>query len=943
MLYRNTQFAIAMIFAFLIACGCSGGGSPVTLAPDVHTPGDVQIPGGERDSAVYPSNHVSLGVYEITLDRTNWTADVALKRQPQWHVNVKDFLLPPFCPDNDCLVIANFVPGPLPDSYQFDGILKHPFPDPNLDGFDVRGIGIFKPNTTFPSGGVPYGIILNPDGYTRLWNTSPYVSGSDLNPFKAYWTKNDASENKRRFEGGKSDTRQYIVQFPPGGGTFEFDLAIDASYEFPDLVIPDDPLTSPNSWEPFEISAFITGDLLETQGSQAQFDVYLFDWQNNPGVATIESPALFTGAVDLGNPIEVTGFRYSYQVSLTNQNGATPGKYPILLKCVDGLNGQDPYGLELIAYNIFTVEVKPFVGPKPPVAKAKADKIEALIGELITFNATESFDPDGEISTYAWDLDDDGSYDDAFDAITSKSFDSSGVKCVDVMVTDADGLTDVLDDELCVTINKPPNDPPVSIATANTNHTSIGGSIKFRGDQSYDPDGSIEEYSWDFDGDFSFGDSLEANPIHKFNTGGIYFCWLKVTDNGGESDINNSPITIDVSGENIPPTAVGSTSCDEPMLNKLVIFTSQSHDPDGFFMNWEWDFDDGAGWVDFTPTEGLATHVFTEDGTYNVDLRVTDSSGATDTLDVPLVIEVGSTGFDPPTPTDCSGSVGTHKYHVDLKLAVTVNHSNCYDVCTSPDGNWLVGSMGRLVEIDMWGSTINADFATLIGLGPFLLSLDFDTVNKNIAYIYGSPFGPVDVQIIAQDATPVKTIALDSLPKAVCFDWDGNLWVLTSLSEAKVFMIADNFEEDPCIGFMVVPMEGRVFDMAFDFRNHALYIFGQGPTGYGELVKINYDGSPGGSYGPVFDPSVGYADFGDIVIDNLGPEGTSDCRIEVVGGNGTGALARFDSELNPGDQNHYSFWGIKAACLLPGASPLMVALEACCGRYFDRYAPPADW
>lgn len=942
MLYRNTQFIYAILFAFLFACGCSGGGSPAIPPTDVQTPGDAAPPGGGRDGAVYSSNHICLGIYEINLNRANWTSDVTLKRQPQWHADVTDFLFPPFCPNNDCLVIANFAPWVLPDSAQFDGIIKHPFPDPNLDGFDVRGIGIFQPKTTFPSGEVATGVILNPDGYTRLWNTSPYVSGSDINPFRAYWTINDADQHKRRFEGGKSDSRQYIVQFPPVGETFQFDLAIDASYEFPDLVNPDDPLTSPNCWEPFEISATITGDLLETPGNQAQFDVYLFDWQNNPSTVTIESPDLFNGSIDLGEPIEVAGYRYDYQIDLANQKGAPPGDYPILLKCVDGLNGQDPSGLELIAYNIFTVNVKPYTGPKPPVAKATADKESALTGELITFDASESFDPDGQISTYAWDLDEDGSYDDAFDAITSTSYSTPGEKCVDVMVTDNDGLTDTLDEKLCVTVSKPPNDPPVSIASANTNHTSIGGYVKFTGDKSYDPDGTIEEYSWDFDGDYSWGDSFEPNPVHQFNVGGVYFVWLKVTDDGGESDINNSPITIDVSGANIPPIAQGATTCDEPMINKIVTFTSDSEDPDGFIMKWEWNFDDGSGWADYTSTEGLATHVFTEMGTFNVDLRVTDSSDATDTLDAPLVIQVGSSGFEPPAPYDCSGSVGVHIYQIDLKLDPTVDHTSCYDICPSPNGNWLLASKGKLVEIDTWGSIINSNFHTFAGLGPMLLSIDFDKVNKNIAYIYGSPFNPVQITVIDKDGNPVQSIPMESLPKAVCFDWDGNLWVLDSQWEVKVFIATDDFQEDPCLGYLIEPLDGRVFDMAIDFRNHGLYIFSQGLDCLGQLVKINHDGTPGGSYAPVFNPAVGYSSFGDIIIDNSGPEGTSDCRIEVFGGDTTGVVARFDSELNLSQQMNYSFWGIKAACLLPDLK-IVIALEACCGRYFDRYVSPADW
>ena len=228
-----------------------------------------------------------------------------------------------------------------------------------------------------------------------------------------------------------------------------------------------------------------------------------------------------------------------------------------------------------------------------------------------------------------------------------------------------------------------------------------------------------------------------------------------------------------------------------------------------------------------------------------------------------------------------------------------------------------------------------------------LLSLDLDEVNKNIAYIYGTPFGSIEIQLIDKFGNPIQSIAMDALPKAICFDWEGNLWVLDSHWEAKVFNVDDDFLEDPCVGYLLEPLEGRIYDMAINFRNHALYIFGQGADGMGQLTKIKYDGTLGGIYSPVFDPVVGPSNFGDIIIDNEGPEGTSDCRIEVFAGESTGAVARFDSELNLSQQMRYSFWGIKAVCLLPYSvlpgSDCVIALEACCGRYFDRYLPPADW
>jgi hypothetical protein len=89
---------------------------------------------------------------------------------------------------------------------------------------------------------------------------------------------------------------------------------------------------------------------------------------------------------------------------------------------------------------------------------------------------------------------------------------------------------------------------------------------------------------------------------------------------------------------------------------------------------------------------------------------------------------------------------------------------------------------------------------------------------------------------------------------------------------------------------------------------------------------------------------VGYSSYGDIIIDNSETDGPSDCRIEVFSGEYVGAVARFDSELNLQQASTYSFWGAKAACLIPiSDTNIVIVLEACCSHYFDNYFPPDDW
>lgn len=76
-------------------------------------------------------------------------------------------------------------------------------------------------------------------------------------------------------------------------------------------------------------------------------------------------------------------------------------------------------------------------------------------------------------------------------------------------------------------------------------------------------------------------------------------------------------------GENLPPTADFSWSCDRLTCE----FTDGSTDGDGSLTTWAWRFGDGS-----TSSEREPTHGYDEAGTYTVRLTVTDDGGATDEL-----------------------------------------------------------------------------------------------------------------------------------------------------------------------------------------------------------------------------------------------------------------------------------------------------------------------
>ena len=85
------------------------------------------------------------------------------------------------------------------------------------------------------------------------------------------------------------------------------------------------------------------------------------------------------------------------------------------------------------------------------------------------------------------------------------------------------------------------NQDPVAIASANPENGNTPLFVQFDSGGSYDPDGTIAAFAWDFgDGDTS----NDANPSHTYVDAGTYNAVLTVTDDLGATD--SAIVTIDV-------------------------------------------------------------------------------------------------------------------------------------------------------------------------------------------------------------------------------------------------------------------------------------------------------------------------------------------------------------------------------------------------------------
>ena len=236
-----------------------------------------------------------------------------------------------------------------------------------------------------------------------------------------------------------------------------------------------------------------------------------------------------------------------------------------------------------------------------------------FVGEAVTFNASDSYDLDGTIVSYDWDFGDDST---GTGVTPTHSYSSFGSYKVNLTVTDNDGLVD--SQSVWVYVYAA---PAVSF-TYSPLTPVVAETVTFDASGSYDPDGTIVSYVWDF-GD-TFSDSGQI-VTHAYSTAGTYTVNLTVTD---DDELANSTL-VQLKIRMLPgsPWADFTYSPTAPLVAETVTFdASGSYDPDGTIVSYLWDFGDS-----FTGSGEVVTHAYSVSGTHTVNLTVVDNDGLIDT------------------------------------------------------------------------------------------------------------------------------------------------------------------------------------------------------------------------------------------------------------------------------------------------------------------------
>jgi len=169
----------------------------------------------------------------------------------------------------------------------------------------------------------------------------------------------------------------------------------------------------------------------------------------------------------------------------------------------------------------------------------------------------------------------------------------------------------------------PTNDPPVAQFSWNPPNPQENELVTFNAGGSYDTDGDITMYEWDWESNGIF-DETHTNPnaTNAWLEAGSYHITLRVRDD--DNLTNTITRTINILS-NQHPVARFSWNPRNATINTTINFdASESYDPKGNqITTYEWDWNNN-GVYEETHSSHSATHSFSDPGNYSVTLRVTN-------------------------------------------------------------------------------------------------------------------------------------------------------------------------------------------------------------------------------------------------------------------------------------------------------------------------------
>ncbi len=150
-------------------------------------------------------------------------------------------------------------------------------------------------------------------------------------------------------------------------------------------------------------------------------------------------------------------------------------------------------------------------------------------------------------------------------------------------VNNTDGKGDNITDYVLFDpwLTEPVNRSPTANA-GNDQTVYINKEVWFVG-TGEDPDGTIENYEWDFDGDgtFDWSSSTTGETTHLYSKKGTYHAVLQVTDDDGATATDGCTITVKEESANEKPTITITEPANNSTVSGTVTINGTASDPNG--------------------------------------------------------------------------------------------------------------------------------------------------------------------------------------------------------------------------------------------------------------------------------------------------------------------------------------------------------------------------
>jgi hypothetical protein len=219
---------------------------------------------------------------------------------------------------------------------------------------------------------------------------------------------------------------------------------------------------------------------------------------------------------------------------------------------------------------------------------------------------------------------------------------------------------------------------PIAVLTVSNTNPEVGENVRFDGSSSYDPDGYVTKYFFDFGDGQDSGWISNSYSYHSYALEGVYYAKLKVKDNENYESNWGETVEIHVSSlggnppdiHGIPDQYVNLGETINPI--DLYSYASDMEDPDDLlYFSVESQSDTNVIYCYIENNRYLKCESSQNSGYSDITAKVTDTSGLSDTDT--FRINVAQEGNNPPTIDSIEITPQNPTEYQDLECSVEVS------------------------------------------------------------------------------------------------------------------------------------------------------------------------------------------------------------------------------------------------------------------------------